>query len=50
VKDNGIVPQYYGENSHQPIISSEIYMGQEEMARRANLRSREVKERVYNSE
>ena len=36
VKNNGIVPQYYVENSHEPIIPREIYMRvQEEMARRA---------------
>ncbi len=38
VVNNGIVPQYYVENSHEPIISREIYMVvQEEMIRRANL-------------
>lgn len=26
VKNNGIVPQYYMENSHEPIITREIYM------------------------
>ena len=38
VQNNGIVPQYYVENSHEPIIPRELYMQvQEEMARRANL-------------
>lgn len=51
VKNNGIVPQYYGENSHEPIIPREIYMRvQEEMARRANFHSGEKrKKRVYSS-
>lgn len=51
VKNNGIVPQYYVENSHEPIIPREIYMRvQEEMARRANLHSGEKrKKRVYSS-
>jgi len=40
VVNNGIVPQYYVENSHEPIIPREIFMQvQEEMVRRANLRS-----------
>ena len=40
VQNNGIVPQYYVENSHEPIIPRELYMQvQEEMARRANLHS-----------
>ncbi|HHY72177.1 MAG TPA: recombinase family protein [Bacillus bacterium] len=39
VKNNGIVPQYYVENSHEPIIPRELFMRvQEEMVRRANLR------------
>ncbi|WP_316399593.1 recombinase family protein, partial [Enterococcus faecium] len=39
VKNNGIVPQYYVENSHEPIIPRELFMQvQEEMVRRANLR------------
>ena len=51
MKNNGIVPQYYVENSHEPIIPREIYMRvQEEMARRANLHSGEKrKKRVYSS-
>lgn len=40
VKNNGIVPQYYVENSHEPIIPRDLYMQvQEEMLRRANLHS-----------
>ena len=51
VKNNGIVPQYYVENSHEPIILRTLYMRiQEEMVRRANLHSGEKKEkRVYSS-
>ena len=38
VQNNGIVPQYYVENSHEPIIPRDLYMQvQEEMVRRANL-------------
>ena len=51
VVNNGIVPQYYVENSHEPIIPREIFMQvQEEMVRRANLRSgKGGKKRVYSS-
>lgn len=42
VKNNGIVPQYYVENSHEPIVPRDLYMQvQEEMVRRANLHSGE---------
>lgn len=35
IKNNGIVPQYYVENNHEPIISREVYMlVQEELAKR----------------
>ena len=35
VKNNGLVPQYYVENSHEPIIPREIFMQvQEELVRR----------------
>lgn len=38
IKNNGVVPQYYVENSHEPIISKGLFMRvQEEMARRANI-------------
>ena len=51
VRNNGIVPQYYVENSHEPIIPRDLYMQvQEEMARRANLHSgAKRKKRVYSS-
>ncbi len=51
VKNNGIVPQYYVENSHEAIIPRDLYMQvQEEMVRRVNLHSgAERKKRVYSS-
>ncbi|XJZ27715.1 recombinase family protein [Bacillota bacterium Lsc_1132] len=51
VVNNGIVPQYYVENSHDPIIPREIFMQvQEEMVRRANLQAgKSGKRRVYSS-
>ena len=51
VKNNGIVPQYYVENSHEPIIPRDLYMQvQEEMVRRVNLHSgAKRKKRVYSS-
>lgn len=51
VKNNGIVPQYYVENSHEAIIPRELYMQvQEEMMRRVNLHSgKKGKKRVYSS-
>lgn len=51
VKNNGIVPQYYVENSHEAIIQRNLYMQvQEEMIRRANLHSgANQKKRVYSS-
>lgn len=51
VKNNGIVPQYYVENSHEAIIPRDLYMQvQEEMVRRANLHSgADRKKRVYSS-
>lgn len=51
VVNNGIVPQYYVENSHDAIIPREIFMQvQEEMARRANLHvGKNGKKRVYSS-
>lgn len=51
VKNNGIVPQYYVENSHEPIIPRDLYMQvQEEMVRRASIRSgKSGKKRVYSS-
>ena len=51
VQNKGIVPQYYVENSHEPIIPRDLYMQvQEEMIRRANLHSgAKRKKRVYSS-
>lgn len=51
VQNNGIVPQYYVENSHLPIIPRDLYMQvQEEMVWRANLHSgKQRKKRVYSS-
>ena len=51
VQNKGIVPQYYVENSHEPIIPRDLYMQvQEEMIRRANLHSGTGrKKRVYSS-
>lgn len=51
VKNNGIVPQYYVEHRHEPIIPRDLYMQvQEEMVRRASIRSgKGSKKRVYSS-
>ena len=51
VKNNGIVPQYYVENNHEPIIPRDLYMQvQEEMLRRSNLHSGANRtKRVYSS-
>lgn len=51
VVNNGIVPQYYVENSHEPIIPRDIYMQvQEELVRRANLYTgKNGNKRVYSS-
>ena len=51
VPNNGIVPQYYVENSHEAIIPRDLYMQvQEEMLRRVNLHSGvDRKKRVYSS-
>lgn len=51
VPNNGLVPQYYVENSHEAIIPRDLYMQvQEEMVRRANLCSgQNRKKRVYSS-
>ncbi|MFR3266398.1 MAG: recombinase family protein [Blautia massiliensis (ex Durand et al. 2017)] len=48
VKNNGIVPQYYVENSHEPIVPRDLYMQvQEEMVRRANLHSGENRKKGF---
>lgn len=51
VKNEGIVPQYYVENNHEPIIPRDLYMQvQEEMLRKSNLHSgANLKKRVYSS-
>jgi len=51
VVNNGIVPQYYVENSHEAIIPRDLYMQvQEELVRRANLRTgKNGSKRVYSS-
>ena len=51
VKNEGIVPQYYVENSHEPIIPKKLFMQvQEEMLRRSTLSSgKNKKKRVYSS-
>lgn len=49
IQNNGIVPKYYVENDHEPIIPRNLYMQvQEEMLRRANMHSgKKMKKRVY---
>ena len=51
VVNNGIVPQYYVENSHEAIIPRDLYMQvQEELVRRANLKAgKDGSRRVYSS-
>lgn len=51
VSNNGIVPQYYVENSHPAIIPRDLYMQvQEEILRRANIHNGTgQKKRVYSS-
>lgn len=51
VVNNGIVPQYYVENSHEAIIPRELYMQvQDELVRRANLHTgKNGSKRVYSS-
>ena len=49
VANKGIVPQYYVENSHEAIIPRELFMQvQEEIVRRARLKTGTGKRRVYN--
>ena len=48
VVNKGLVPQYYVENSHDPIIPKELFMRvQEEMARRAKLETNVGRRRQY---
>lgn len=51
VRNDGIVPKYYVENSHEGIVPRDLFMQvQEEMIRRANLHSStNMKKRVYSS-
>lgn len=50
VVNNGIVPQYYVENAHEAIIPRDLYMQvQEEIVRRANLRTGKGSKRIYSS-
>ncbi|MDU5373462.1 recombinase family protein, partial [Anaerococcus vaginalis] len=50
VKNDGIAPQYYVENSHEAIIPKEIFMRVgEEMYRRTNMVSGKGKRRIYSS-
>ena len=51
VVNNGIMPQYYVENSHEAIIPRDLYMqAQEELSRRANLHNgKDDKKRIYSS-
>jgi len=50
IKNNGIIPQYYVEGSHDAIIPKDIFMRvQEEILRRANLAGDGHKKRVYSS-
>jgi site-specific DNA recombinase len=51
VVNNGIVPQYYVENSHEAIIPRELFMQvQEEFARRANLHTgKDSNKRLYSA-
>lgn len=50
VINDGIVPQYYVENSHEAIIPKDIFMRvQEEMSRRASMTTSNGKRRIYSS-
>ena len=48
VENKGLVPQYYIENNHEPIIPRELFLRvQEEMARRASLETNVLRRRQY---
>ena len=48
VKNKGLVPQYYVEDSHEPIIPRKLFIRvQEEMVRRANLETTTGRRSVY---
>ena len=50
VANKGLVPQYYVENNHEPIIPKELFMQvQTEMARRAKLETNVGKRRQYSA-
>ncbi|QZO76345.1 recombinase family protein [Helcococcus kunzii] len=50
VKNDGIVPQYYVQDSHEAIIPKNIFMKvQEELSRRANINENCNKKRIYSS-
>ena len=50
VKNDGIVPQYYVQDSHDAIIPKNIFMKvQEELSRRANINEGSNKKRIYSS-
>lgn len=50
VKNDGIMPQYYVQDSHEAIIPKEIFARvQEEMTRRSNMNTKGKKKRVYSS-
>jgi hypothetical protein len=48
VENKGLVPQYYIENNHEPIIPRDLFLRvQEEMARRASLETNVMRRRQY---
>ncbi|WP_019003332.1 recombinase family protein [Succinimonas amylolytica] len=48
VENKGLVPQYYIENNHEPIIPRDLFLRvQEEMARRASLETNVLRRRQY---
>ena len=50
VKNDGIVPQYYVQDSHEAIIPKNIFMKvQDELTRRANINGNSNKKRIYSS-
>ena len=50
IKNDGIVPQYYVQDSHEAIIPKNIFMKvQEELTRRANINENSKKKRIYSS-
>ena len=48
MENKGLVPQYYIENNHEPIIPMDLFLRvQEEMARRASLETNVLRRRQY---